>query len=240
MAQGDQPTFLRYLLAQMPRRWFGDAPPVVTAILTGISTAFSELYSLLQFFKGQARLLTATGPWLDAAAADYLGTRVYRAAGETDTAFRARARREILRPRVTRAALVQELVDLTGQTPAVFEPRNPSDTGGYGSPTLGYGVRGGYGSLSLSFQFFITAYRPHVAGIPNAPGYGSPLGGYGVAPEQYVGVSQLGGVTDSAIYSAIVSVIPAATVAWTQITNTPPVAGARLDVNFILDESALG
>jgi hypothetical protein len=47
------------------------------------------------------------------------------------------------------------------------------------------------------------------------------------------------GVTDAAIYAAIASVLPAATIAWVSIQGDLSVANSRLDYNFVIDESSL-
>ena len=59
----------------------------------------------------------------------------------------------------TRPALVAAVVDLTGTTPAVFEPWRPSDCGAYGYGGLGYNLVGGYGSLALPAQCFVGVTR---------------------------------------------------------------------------------
>ena len=179
----------------------------------GIAQAFADLYAFLQFIASQARLKTASGPWLDAAVYDYLGSSIARAAGETDAAFRARAMRTILIARNTRSAVAGILESLTGNVPSIFEPRNTADAGGYGTRALGYGAAGGYGSYLTPFQVFVTAYRP-------------------VAASGLV-------ASDADIYAAVHSVLPAAVVAWVQIENLNG-AGNLLDVNFILNQSKLG
>jgi hypothetical protein len=67
--------------------------------------------------------------------------------------------------------MIQALTDLTGRAPAIFEPQRPADTGSWDGPTLAYNTAGGYGSLLLPFQYFITAYRPTGVGVANVAGY---------------------------------------------------------------------
>jgi hypothetical protein len=227
---GDQADFLGRLRAVLPRRWFPDTTPVLDALLNGWASAWAGLYLLLQFMRAQARIATASGVWLDFIATDYFGRTIYRFVAETDTQFSARIRRELLRPRATRAALISALTDLTGRVPLVFEPRRATDTGGYGSlgmtmgTGLGYGVAGGYGSLLLPFQVFVRAYRLSGGGVANVGGYyagtGWAGGGYGVGALEYVSADMIAGqVTDAAIYDATARTMPAATIAWTNISS---------------------
>lgn len=257
MAAGDQTDFLGRLRAVLPTGWFPDDSPVLDAVLTGPAYAWSWIHALTAYAYDQCRILTASGVFLDMLALDYLGMRISRASGETDDHFRARIRREILRPKATRAALIQAVQDLTGNAPVLVEPRRPADTGGYASVLqpgrgggAGFGVAGAYGSLRLHHQAFLTVYRSRNPGLPGINGYGGTIGGYGSISQlgaqhgsiEYVGLGSLSGVGDADIYECVASVIPAATVIWTQIRNPlPPAATStpRLDIDFTLDVSRL-
>lgn len=110
------------------------------------------------------------------------------------------------------------LEDLTGATPIVFEPTRPQDTGAYRGPTLGYGVAGGYGSLSMPYQAFVTAYRPVGVGVPYVAGYRSTPSGYSTPSRgEYVPAANLASLTDDQIYAAIASVKMEGTVIWVRI-----------------------
>lgn len=94
------------------------------------------------------------------------------------------------------------------------------------SGVSGYGMSGGYGSLLLPCQAFVTAFRPTGSGIPNVGGYGGAAGspgpgGYGVASQiEYASMPMIQGVvTDDDIYSAVDSVKPAGTTLWTRINS---------------------
>ena len=239
MAIGDQTDLLARLKAVLPTGWFPDVTPVLDAVLTGPAYAWSWVAALTGYAYEQCRLGTATDIFLDILAYDFLGSRISRRAGEADSAFRIRVKREILRAKATRAAMVQALTDLTGQVPLVFEPALTSDTGGYDSTRLAYNTAGGYGSLALPYQVFLTVYRPHVGGIANINGYNGTLGGYGAGAMQYTSADQVAGVTDAEIYATIEATKPAATVVWVRLTNLPPTGQQVLDDSFILDESAL-
>jgi hypothetical protein len=227
---GDQADFHGRLKAVLPFGWFPDTSPVLDGFLSGPANALAWCYSLLQFVKAQARRLNASGITLDLISADFFGTNLPRLLNETDAAFSARIGKEFFRPKNTRAAVIQVLEDLTGNTPWIFEPANTHDTGGYGhigmtvGTGLGYGVAGGYGDLMLPFQFFVVATPPNGGGIASVAGYGH-IGGfngmpgaYGAGAIEYGDLDMVQGqVTAADINAAINRVKPAATVAWTAI-----------------------
>ena len=227
MATGDSQDVAARLRTVLPP-WFGDTPtsPLVGGVLAGLGTGHAAAYTLLQQVIQQTRIRTASGGFLDMIAWDFFNGRLVRKTAESDASLQARILAEIIRPRATRASVVRVLVDLTGRAPVIFEPTRPLDTGAYGvGAVTGYGVAGGYGSLSLPGQAFITAYRPATSGIPLVNGYGGPAGGYGLPSRmQYANLAMVqGSVTDADIYAAIDSVKPAGATLWTAISNAPPV-----------------
>lgn len=186
MATGDVNDMVGRMKAVLPSRWFplpnpdgSTASPILDGILTGMAWPWAQIYLFGQFTQLQTRIATASGAFLDIISSDFLGKRLFRAPGQGDTSFRARILAEILRPRATRSSVIQALFDLTGRTPVIFEPRWPPDTGGYGfqgmtvGTNLAYGLAGGWGSMALPFQFFVTAYRAIGGGIAKVAGYGS-------------------------------------------------------------------
>ncbi|QBP09385.1 MULTISPECIES: hypothetical protein [Cupriavidus] len=195
--------------------------PVVDSLLAGIATALSFVYSLYVYAKLQTRILTATDGWLDLIAADFFGSAVQRKANQSDASFRANIIANMFRERATRNGMVKVLKDLTGRTPTIIEPARPADTGSYGGPLIGYGVAGAYGSLLMSYQCFVVAYRPFGSGIPNVAGYGVSTGAYGTPSQaEYASLSMIqGSVTDADIYAAIEATKPVATTIWTAIQN---------------------
>jgi hypothetical protein len=221
---GDASDMIARLQALLPLRWFPDVTPVLSALLAGLSDGWAWLYTLLGYVRQQTRIATATDSFLDLISQDFFGGILPRRFGETDTAFRARIQRELLRPRATRAALVSELVNLTGRAPNVFEPARPADTGAWGQ-ALGYGAAGGWGSLMLPFQFFVTAFRPLGSGVPSVGGWGqipagAAGGGWGTGAIEYASLAMVQSqVTDADINSAIASTVPVAVTAWTRISN---------------------
>jgi hypothetical protein len=85
---------------------------------------------------------------------------------------------------------------------------------------VAYGVAGGWGSLDLPFQCFISAYRPTGSGIAMVSGWCRPSGAYGEGAIEYASLAMVQGqITDSDIYTAVADVMPAATIGWTRITN---------------------
>lgn len=237
MATGDAADFAARLRAALPRRWFpvgsaGEASPspILDALLAGLGAAWAAVWDLRAFVIAQARIVTASGVWLDFIAADFFGRGIVRRATESDIAFRGRIRRALFRERGTRGALAAILTDMTGRAPWIFEPRHPPDTGGWGSQGmtlgtgLGYGLDGGWGSLQLPWQCFVIAYRPEGDGVGNVGGYyygsGWGGGGFGVGAVQWISQETFAGaLTDGDIYEAVAMTMPAATVAWTAIDN---------------------
>ena len=212
MATGDAADMLARLRGVLPQSWLADETPVLDAVLAGLAGAWSVLYSLLQLVSAQARIATASDQFLDMVSTDFFGTSLPRRTGELDVAFRGRIDRELFRERGTRVAIVDVLVDLTGRPPSIFEPARAMDTGAWSTASMGYGVAGAWGSLSLPYQCFVTAYRPIGSGIAMVGGY-STAGVHEYADLAWVVVP----VTDADIYAAIASVMPVATIAWTQI-----------------------
>ncbi|MBS3022995.1 hypothetical protein [Acidiphilium multivorum] len=204
----------------LPAGWFADATPVLDQVLGGLGALWAGLYALIGAVRRQTRIATASGPMLDIAARDYLGGRIVRRAGEADAAFSMRIRANLLAPKATRAALAAAITAETGRAPAIFEPANTGDTGGYGANTLGYGARGGYGSLALPYQCFVTAYRPLVAGSGASGGFGYGPGGYSTSPLAWSDLAQdVGLATDADIYATIAGVLPVNAIAWTRLLN---------------------
>lgn len=227
MATGDQSDVLQRLKATLTR-WFGDSNPLLDALLQGLAWAGNFVYSLVSYAKLQTRIKTATDGWLDMIAADFFGASLVRAANQSDASFRARIIINLFRERGTRNSIIKVLQDLTGRTPLIFEPTRPADTGAYGTNSIGYGVAGGYGSMLLPYQGFVTAFRPTGSGVPNVGGYGlanygatnGGPGGYGIGQIEYASLSMVQGtVTDADIYAAIDSVHPEGTIAWTRISS---------------------
>jgi hypothetical protein len=222
---GDQQDIMSRLRMVLPARWFPDDAPVLDGLLNGLASGWSWAYQLLRYVKAQTRIATATDVWLDIIALDFFGSHLVRRPAQNDDGFRKRIQCELFRERGTRAAIVSVLRDLTGRAPVVFEPARSTDTGGYASlggagGGVGYASAGGWGSLVLPFQCFITAYRPLGSGIATVSGWGGPAGGYGRGTIEYASLAMVQGqVTDSDIYAAVADVLPAATIAWTRITD---------------------
>lgn len=213
----DMATRLKMVL---PAAWFADATPVLDMVLSGLAALWAALYALIGSVRNQTRVATATGLMLDIAAQDYFGTALMRRAGEPDAAFSARIRANLLTPRATRGALIAAIKAETDRTPTVFEPFNATDTGGYGTNTLGYNTVGGYGNLSLPYQCFVTAYRPAIQGSGSAGGYSVGPGGYSTAPMAWSDLAEdVGLATDADIFATIAGILPVNAVAWTRLLN---------------------
>lgn len=139
---GDNDDLLARLKAAIPGRWFGTDTPILDGLLSGPATALSKIYSTIQYAILQTRIKTATDGWLDLIARDFFGRFFQRRPTEGDDSYRARILKEIFRPRVTRAAMIEALTDLTGRAPIIFEPARVADTGSLGHPTFAFGGAG--------------------------------------------------------------------------------------------------
>lgn len=219
---GDQNDMLGRLQAVLPSRWFPDAAPVLAGLLSGLAQSASWLYGLIGYARAQTRIATAAGDWLDLVAQDFFGARLVRGLGEADAALRTRIDAEMFRPRATRAALLQQIQQVTGSPGWVFEPRRPADTGSWGTALAYGGVAGGgaggWGNLGLPFQCFVVAHRPHQGGVPSVAAYGGGPGGYGLGALMYAPAAVTGTQADLAIMAAIADVMPTCGVAWSQIS----------------------
>ncbi|MBZ6386810.1 hypothetical protein [Pantoea piersonii] len=219
MAKGDLNDFYERLKALLPSGWFADNSPVMHGVLMAGARSLSWCYALYRYALTQTRLSSAADGWLDIAAYDFFGTGLQRRAGMSDDAFRNHIRINLFRERGTRQAVIDILQELTGNTPRVFEPQRPMDTGSYGGPALGYGMAGGYGSLLLPYQAFVVAFRPKGTGIPLIAGYATPPSGYSVPSQgEYVSHEMVNGnVTDAQIYAAVAAVKMEGTIVWIKL-----------------------
>ncbi|HBK05780.1 MAG TPA: hypothetical protein DDZ81_07920 [Acetobacteraceae bacterium] len=224
---GDLGDIVARLLAALPGRWFAGTSPNLIGLLNGIGTPWAWLYSRITYVIQQTRLLTATEEWLDLIANDYLGSALQRKPGEPDGAYRVRIQGALLCEAATRSGVSLGLQALTGTKPVIFEPGNCRDTGGYGGvaaespagpPGMVYGVAGGWGSLELPFQFFVTVARPASAGKSTVAGYGTTVGGFGQGAISYIDLGLLPGqVTDQDIQNTLHRLMPMNAVAWLRI-----------------------
>jgi hypothetical protein len=217
---GDQTDMFGRIKAVLPSRWFADSTPVLDGLLSGLAWAWSWAYSLLLYVKTQTRIATATDVWLDVIASDFFGSRIQRRPGQGDAAFRVLIQSNLLREHGTRQAIISAVSDLTGRAPSVFEPMRTTDTGGYALGGFGFGTAGGWGSMALPFQCFVTAFRPIGSGIASVSGWGEPTGAYGAGSIEYASLAMLQGqVTDGDIAGAVAGVLPVAAIAWLSIQD---------------------
>ncbi len=236
---GDQSDMYARLRALLPAGWFGDNNPILDAMLYGCANALAWSYTLYTYTVKQTRIKTATDGFLDLIATDFFGPDgLLRAANQGDESYLNKIIVNMFRERGTRKSVSSVLYDLTGRYPLIFEPERPADTGGYGVG-CGYRLGGGYGSMLMPYQAFVTAYRPVGTGIPNISGYGIPASGYSIASQgEYASLSMIqGGVTDADIYAAISSVKMEGTIAWTRILSNPDPEPTYIGISYILGQS---
>ncbi len=178
MATGDTDDMKSRLRAVFPN-WFADPAdsPIAEAVFTGCAAGLSFVYGFIQFAKLQTRISTATGGWLDLAAWDFFNTGFLRRQAESDDSFRSRVLKELLRPRLTKAAILQMLLDMTGRQGIVIELNDVSAIGTWDGPAFGFDTYGGWGSTDNN-GLIIVAQRPINAGLPIMSGFDSPAGGW--------------------------------------------------------------
>lgn len=225
MATGDTNDMQGRLTRVIPWSWFPvGLVPLYVGVVAGLAAVFAQVYCLIAYVRKQTRLQTSTDGFLDLFAYDFFGDGgLPRRNGELDPTYEHRISLNLFRPRVTRAAVVKVLEDLTGYTPIIFEPRRPADTGAYGGPTLAYSAAGGYGSRSLTWQAFVTAFRPAQTGIPSIAGYGISTAGYGMGQAEYASLASISrNVVDADIYAAVNSVRPGCAILWTRVASPEP------------------
>ncbi len=160
---GDAQDMAGRLRAVLPARWFGDRTPVLGGMLAGAAQMASATYGQIGYARAQTRIMTAAGVWLDLVAADFFGLRLTRGLGESDAVFRARILAAMFPARATRAAAVAAVAALGVGAPTIFEPMRPADTRAW-NLALGYGVAGGWGSLTMPFQALVQLPAAAVAG----------------------------------------------------------------------------
>jgi hypothetical protein len=180
MTTGNQSDIASRLWALLPPSWFPAGAPNVTAILQGPAIVGAFNYSLIAFAKLQTRISTSSGFFLDLIAFDYFGRYIRRRVSELDAAFLARIKKELLRQRVTRAAMSQALTDLTGSPPIIFEPWNTGDTGAWDIAMAWAGASagaGGGGGFDVAAGWGIAAEFDQPVGVAAATGAG--VGGWG-------------------------------------------------------------
>ncbi|WP_277976380.1 hypothetical protein [Pantoea endophytica] len=219
MTSGDQNDIYVRLHALLPAGWFANTSPLLTGVLVAAAHTLAWCHELYRYAQKQTRISTATDGWLDMTAYDFFGDTLQRPLEMPDDAFRKRIRSELLRERGTRQAIISVLNELTGNTPTVFEPQRPEDTGSYGGPALGYRMAGGYGSLLTPYQAFVVARRGKISGLPYITGYGSNSSGYGTPSYgQYVSLDKLRGeLSDAQIYAAVAAVKVEGTTVWVRL-----------------------
>jgi hypothetical protein len=219
---GDQADIVARLYRWLPARWVPTGPgTLVYAVVSGFATALSGVHALLAYAAQQVRIRTATDGWLDLIAGDYFGPSLPRNAGEPDPLYSARIRREIMRERVTRAAIDRVVFDTTGNHPIIVEPNRTSDIGCWGQGFAWHS--GSYGSKGLPFQVFVTTPRQNPIPFPEMAGWRVPAGAY----RQPFAVYALPSIfppppaPDAAIIAAIERVRAAGITVWLQLTNQP-------------------
>ena len=70
------------LWAVLPRRWFAEQSPNLSAILQSLATPWAWLYDMITYVIIQTRVSTATDTWLDLISYDFFGDILIRKLNE--------------------------------------------------------------------------------------------------------------------------------------------------------------
>ena len=214
-AIGSQADFFARLKALIPASWF-TASSNFDATLQGAAQALSLNHALVMYAKLQMRIKTAVDGFLDIVSNDYLGATLPRLAQESDASFRNRILANLFVKGPTRSDMAKVLTILTGRAPAIFEPGNAMDSGGYDVGAF-FDSAGGWGG-ALQYQVFVTAYRP-IVGDTSLGEYDTvrewqDVGGYYSDPQE-------GNVADAAIAAAVEATRALGTIVWLRIADGP-------------------
>lgn len=212
-AIGSQADCFVRLKTLFPPSWFKSSPNF-DATLQGAAWALSQLYALAMYARQQMRIATAADSFLDIVSTDYFGAALPRLTQEGDASFRSRILANLFVRGPARRDMAAVLQRLTGQTPAIFEPGNATDSGGYDGGAF-FDVAGAWGD-PLPYQAFVTARRPAVSDTS--------LGEYDTPREWldaagYYSDAQPESVSDAAIAAAVESTRPLGTIVWLQIAD---------------------
>jgi hypothetical protein len=216
---GSRADMFNRLKALIPRSWF-QASPNFDATLQGGAWALSSAYAQITYAALQTRIKTATDGFLDLISYDFFGTSLPRLTLEPDVAFRSRILANLFVRGPTRADMAKVLTLLTGTPPAIFEPGNTTDSGGWDGRfywDADAAQAGGWGD-SLPYQSFVTAYRP----FGNLISLGE-LDTYRFAfdTNAYWSDNPPSALTDAAIIAAVEATRAIGTIVWLRIADAP-------------------
>jgi hypothetical protein len=176
--------FANRLLRLFPNGWLSDAAQVpggvAYATFLGIGTPLDYNLAQFQFVAAGLRIKLAYGSALDVISTDYFGNGLPRLPGETDTAFRARILAQLLRPRVTKAAVGAAILAAVGVSPIVCEPWSVGytlcwDLNGYWSTDSQQNAPARWGDM-IPFTGFIDISAPVNMATGGFPVYAYDIG----------------------------------------------------------------
>lgn len=231
MALFDLADFTGRLIATIPRVWFGDAalaPDTPTtpsgaayALLSGIASGDTALYSNIQTLKQNSRMLTTQDQGVLALfAQDFFGAGVLPPlVGESLENYRARIIARLLIPGGTREGIRRTVYALTGRNPVIIEPWSPLDCGAWDVPTWGFDVAGCWTDPNPPWTGFVRVQRPLSIAANGQPYYGAwdGVAGYDTPVLYYSDLQPLQTVSDATLYSAINAAKAEGTTVWVQL-----------------------
>lgn len=166
--QVSQSIYQRYL-ANLPN-WFGLQHPNLDALLAAFVAIMDIYYAQYQYVILQERIHTATDVNLDLISQDYLGNELPRKQNENDTSYRNRILSTVLRPKATRSAMYNMLLQVTGYPPLIYEGWNALDGMSLNTPTrCGLNINDSLGSGMQPYTCIIIVFLPSFQGMGNFP-----------------------------------------------------------------------
>lgn len=176
----DEQEIYKRLLDDLPYDWFGnpsygDGSNLNVILAAYIYTAITSYYQMLFCFLQLYINTMNDASQLSLFAQDYIGY-FPQLANEPNENYKKRIQSNLLRPRATRQAMYDSLLEITGFAPTIFEPWRPLDCGGYGGRSsknysMFYGRKGKYGSRYYPYQCFIDVTIPIAQSMGSYPGY---------------------------------------------------------------------
>jgi len=168
-----QSIYNRYISNMPP--WFGNQHQNLDALLAGFVSIMDVYYQQYQYLILQQRIATATEENLDLISQDYLGNLLPRKSHENDDTYRARILATVLRPKATRMAMYNALLQLTGFPPIIYEGWLLADGMALNEPNYyGLNINSQLGSGLSPYTCIIVVFLPSYQGMGNFPALNEP------------------------------------------------------------------
>ena len=221
--------YAQRMAAVFPNGWAAasDLSPggVLYGLFASIGGGLTFETGALTYALGATRIQTAINGALDLASLDFLGNRLPRNSGESDTSYRIRVLAALLPSGATRAAVTAAAEAATGYPVRVIEPWNPADTGVWGRFYWGVDTPATpfrWTNPGMEFQGFIDCVLPtpsFLGGNP-APCYDSNFY-WGIAGSSFIDPNPSTPLGPQVVYDAINLAKVYGTIVWVKFVSAP-------------------